>query len=105
MIRAELVEAGEAIVYSEPERPVTSRSGDDCVVALTDQWYMTYGEADWEAATRCAPTGMCPRGPKCAVVRDLRRGRLGGRRPVRAPQHGSPGSQVCSGDACMWGVS
>ena len=54
MIRGELIEAGEAIVYSEPERPVTSRSGDDCVVALTDQWYMTYGEADWEAATRCA---------------------------------------------------
>lgn len=54
VIRGELIEAGEAIVYSEPERPVTSRSGDDCVVALTDQWYMTYGEADWEAATRCA---------------------------------------------------
>ena len=52
VIRGELIEAGEAIVYSEPERPVTSRSGDDCVVALTDQWYMTYGEADWEAATR-----------------------------------------------------
>ena len=54
VIRGELAEAGEAIVYSEPERPVTSRSGDDCVVALTDQWYMTYGEADWEASTRCA---------------------------------------------------
>ena len=66
MIRGELIEAGEAIVYSEPERPVTSRSGDDCVVALTDQWYMTYGEADWEAAARCAllsittlPCGVC----------------------------------------------
>ena len=55
MIRGELVEAGQAIMYSEPERPVTSRSGDDCVVALTDQWYLTYGEADWEAATQCAP--------------------------------------------------
>lgn len=54
-IRGELVEAGQAIMYSEPERPVTSRSGDDCVVALTDQWYLTYGEADWEAATQCAP--------------------------------------------------
>ncbi|KAK9826880.1 hypothetical protein WJX81_003148 [Elliptochloris bilobata] len=54
VIRAELVEAGQAILYSEPERAVTSRSGDDCVVALTDQWYITYGEADWEAATtRC----------------------------------------------------
>ena len=57
VIRGELIDAGGAIVYSEPERPVTSRSGDDCVVALTDQWYMTYGEADWEAATRCALFG------------------------------------------------
>jgi hypothetical protein len=38
VIRAEMLEAGEAISYSEPERAVTSRSGDDCVVALTDQW-------------------------------------------------------------------
>jgi len=35
-------------VYSEPERPVMSRSGDECVVALTDQWYITYGESEWK---------------------------------------------------------
>ena len=29
---------GTAIVYSEPEKQVMSRSGDECVVALTDQW-------------------------------------------------------------------
>jgi leucyl-tRNA synthetase len=23
-----------------------SRSGDECVVALTDQWYLSYGEAE-----------------------------------------------------------
>ena len=51
-IRADLLEAGDALPYSEPERPVTSRSGDDCVVALTDQWYLTYGEEEWAAATR-----------------------------------------------------
>ena len=68
MIRGELIEAGEAIVYSEPERPVTSRSGDDCVVALTDQWYMTYGEADWEAATRCALLSIAT--PPCGVCND-----------------------------------
>jgi leucyl-tRNA synthetase len=38
IIRAELLASGEALPYSEPEKPVTSRSGDECVVALTDQW-------------------------------------------------------------------
>ena len=33
-----LIESGEAVAYSEPEKRVVSRSGDDCVVALTDQW-------------------------------------------------------------------
>lgn len=28
-----------------------SRSGDECVVALTDQWYLLYGEAEWQALT------------------------------------------------------
>lgn len=50
-IKAEMLDAGEAILYSEPERQVMSRSGDECVVALTDQWYMTYGEQEWKEAT------------------------------------------------------
>jgi leucyl-tRNA synthetase len=37
-IQGELMAAGQAIKYMEPEKEVTSRSGDDCVVALTDQW-------------------------------------------------------------------
>ena len=45
--KADLLEAGEAITYSEPERLVISRSGDECVVALTDQWYLNYGEPGW----------------------------------------------------------
>ncbi|KAG2427994.1 hypothetical protein HXX76_011980 [Chlamydomonas incerta] len=52
IIREEMVAAGGALMYSEPERTVMSRSGDECVVALTDQWYMTYGEEEWAAATR-----------------------------------------------------
>ncbi|KAF9605934.1 hypothetical protein IFM89_021082 [Coptis chinensis] len=32
---------------SEPEKKVMSRSGDECVVALTDQWYIRYGESEW----------------------------------------------------------
>jgi hypothetical protein len=30
---------------------VISRSGDECVVALTDQWYLTYGEEEWQRIT------------------------------------------------------
>lgn len=50
-IKEDLVGRGEAILYSEPERSVTSRSGDECVVALTDQWYLCYGESEWREQT------------------------------------------------------
>ncbi|XP_061989436.1 leucine--tRNA ligase, cytoplasmic-like [Rosa rugosa] len=48
LIRSRLLEAGDAIMYSEPEKQVVSRSGDECVVALIDQWCITYGEAEWK---------------------------------------------------------
>ncbi len=38
LIKAEMIAAGTAAVYSEPESLVMSRSGVECVVALTDQW-------------------------------------------------------------------
>ena len=38
LIQGEMVASGEALLYQEPERAVTTRSGDQCVVALTDQW-------------------------------------------------------------------
>uniref|UniRef100_A0A2N9H4W9 leucine--tRNA ligase n=1 Tax=Fagus sylvatica TaxID=28930 RepID=A0A2N9H4W9_FAGSY len=47
LIRSKLLEMGHAIMYSEPEKRVVSRSGDECIVALTDQWYITYGEEEW----------------------------------------------------------
>ncbi|CDY50890.1 BnaCnng19820D [Brassica napus] len=54
IIKGKLIESGEAILYSEPEKPVMSRSGDECVVALTDQWYLTYGESEWrQMAEEC----------------------------------------------------
>ncbi|VAH18178.1 unnamed protein product [Triticum turgidum subsp. durum] len=43
LIKNKLLEEGLAVLYSEPEKKVMSRSGDECVVALTDQWYITYG--------------------------------------------------------------
>ncbi|GAA5885136.1 hypothetical protein JCM16303_005871 [Sporobolomyces ruberrimus] len=46
-IKDDLVRANLCLVYSEPENTVMSRSGDECVVALCDQWYLDYGEAGW----------------------------------------------------------
>ncbi|KAL8160934.1 hypothetical protein V2J09_012423 [Rumex salicifolius] len=48
IIKNVLIETKQAIIYSEPEKRVMSRSGDECVVALTDQWYITYGESEWK---------------------------------------------------------
>lgn len=39
----------EAVIYYEPEKTVISRSGDECVVALCNQWYLDYGEEKWKA--------------------------------------------------------
>lgn len=46
-VREFLIQRKEAIAYCEPDGLVTSRSGDPCVVALCDQWYLDYGEASW----------------------------------------------------------
>ncbi|KAI8142765.1 leucyl-tRNA synthetase [Fennellomyces sp. T-0311] len=51
-IKDELVKSGEAFVYNEPEGLVMSRSGDECIVALMDQWYLDYGEDVWKAKTK-----------------------------------------------------
>lgn len=50
-IKDELIQSGDAFVYNEPEGLVMSRSGDECVVALMDQWYLDYGEPEWKAQT------------------------------------------------------
>lgn len=47
-VRKQLLDAREGFAYSEPERKVVSRSGDDCCVALMDQWYLDYGEDSWK---------------------------------------------------------
>ncbi|GAO46196.1 hypothetical protein G7K_0433-t1 [Saitoella complicata NRRL Y-17804] len=54
LVRKDLIDASLAFVYNEPEGLVMSRSGDECVVALCDQWYIDYGESTWRAvAERC----------------------------------------------------
>lgn len=40
--------------YYEPVEPIISRSGDECVVAFTDQWFITYGEDSWRQKTASA---------------------------------------------------
>uniref|UniRef100_A0A8C2NIQ7 Leucine--tRNA ligase, cytoplasmic n=1 Tax=Capra hircus TaxID=9925 RepID=A0A8C2NIQ7_CAPHI len=42
---------GDAYIYMEPEKQVMSRSSDECVVALCDQWYLDYGEENWKKQT------------------------------------------------------
>ncbi|KAI1107739.1 leucyl-tRNA synthetase, cytoplasmic [Jackrogersella minutella] len=48
-VRAQLIEAGLAFEYAEPENKVVSRSGDECTVALMEQYYIDYGEESWRA--------------------------------------------------------
>lgn len=46
----------KAVSYSEPEKKVMLWSGDDCVVALTIQWYLLYGEEEcfgWRMHGQC----------------------------------------------------
>jgi leucyl-tRNA synthetase len=47
IIKKHLLEIGLAAPYYEPENEVVSRTGDDCIVALCDQWFLNYGEESW----------------------------------------------------------
>nr|XP_033323492.1 leucine--tRNA ligase, cytoplasmic [Megalopta genalis] len=47
-IQKDLISEGKAVLYYEPERKVMSRTNDECVVALCDQWYLDYGEENWK---------------------------------------------------------
>lgn len=44
--------------YAEPESKVISRSGDECVVALDNQWYINYGEDNWKEQVKQHMTTM-----------------------------------------------
>lgn len=45
-VKQQLIDAGDAFEYAEPDGYVLSRSGDDCIVAHLGQWYMDYGTAE-----------------------------------------------------------
>jgi leucyl-tRNA synthetase len=48
LVKQYMIDNGFASNYYEPEKPVKSRSGDKCIVALVDQWYLIYGEEEWK---------------------------------------------------------
>ncbi|SPP79186.1 leucine--tRNA ligase, cytoplasmic [Drosophila guanche] len=50
-LQKKMVDSNEAEVYYEPEKTIMSRSADECVVALCNQWYINYGEPVWKAQT------------------------------------------------------
>ncbi|XP_017875830.1 leucine--tRNA ligase, cytoplasmic isoform X2 [Ceratina calcarata] len=50
----DLIKDGHAVIYYEPEKTIISRSNDECVIALCNQWYLDYGEEIWKKqATKC----------------------------------------------------
>lgn len=57
-IQKEMIDKQEAVIYMEPEKKVVSRSGDECVVALCDQWYLDYGNPEWKHMARAALAQM-----------------------------------------------
>ncbi|XP_036329061.1 leucine--tRNA ligase, cytoplasmic [Rhagoletis pomonella] len=57
-LQKKLLAANEAEIYYEPEKLILSRSGDQCVVALCNQWYLNYGEPAWQAQTKMMLDGM-----------------------------------------------
>jgi len=54
LVRDDLISSGEACSYYEPENKVISRSNDECVVALVDQWFLDYGNEDWKKQAKRA---------------------------------------------------
>lgn len=44
--------SGDAITYFEAQKTVMSRSGEECVVAHCNQWYIAYGTEEWRAAVQ-----------------------------------------------------
>jgi leucyl-tRNA synthetase len=48
VVRQMMIDSGEAASYHEPEEMVVSRQGDECIVALCDQWLLNYGEEEWK---------------------------------------------------------
>ncbi|CAF4615853.1 unnamed protein product [Rotaria sp. Silwood1] len=58
LVQNDLITNGQGYVYYEPEKQVISRSYDECVVALVDQWFLDYGNEKWKQQTKDALNKM-----------------------------------------------
>ncbi|OQR70265.1 leucine--tRNA ligase [Tropilaelaps mercedesae] len=58
LIQNELMKNQEAVLYMEPEKKIIARSGEECVVALCDQWYLDYGDKSWKDVARVSLASM-----------------------------------------------
>uniref|UniRef100_A0A914DLD1 leucine--tRNA ligase n=1 Tax=Acrobeloides nanus TaxID=290746 RepID=A0A914DLD1_9BILA len=58
LIQEDLIKKNLAVKYVEPEKTIISRSGDECVVALCDQWYLKYGDENWKNEAKRALSQM-----------------------------------------------
>jgi len=47
-VKADMISKNLAVSYYEPESIVKNRMGENCIVALVDQWFVTYGEENWQ---------------------------------------------------------
>lgn len=57
-LQTKLIQEGKALIYYEPEKTIISRSGDECVVALCNQWYLDYGNEEWKGQAEKALEAM-----------------------------------------------
>ncbi|KAL0884166.1 hypothetical protein ABMA27_016174 [Loxostege sticticalis] len=57
-LQTKLIEEKSAVIYYEPEKTIISRSGDECVVALCNQWYLDYGNEEWKGQAEKALAAM-----------------------------------------------
>lgn len=48
IVRKQMIDEGNAVPYYEPEKEVIARTGEQCIVALCDQWLLDYGEESWK---------------------------------------------------------
>lgn len=46
LVKKLMIDNNQAAIYYEPEKKVVSRSEDECIVALCDQWYIAYGKEE-----------------------------------------------------------
>lgn len=64
-VQKKMLDDGMAMLYKEPEKKVVSRSGDECIVALCDQWYLDYGEEQWKGVAKDYLTRLETYGEEC----------------------------------------